>query len=112
MPILESVKVWCYSPSAGVTPLETGFKISSGGVQIIPAMGSIDGLTNDGFSPVLDSVILEHEPMESIYGTPYTVDLDFYNSDAAVDVTYFVVMKFIPKIELPAAPVVSDSKEK
>lgn len=114
LPILEKIGVSCWFPGAGVTNIETGWKLISGGQVIIPAMGSVDVMTPENYVTGIITTLIrtEYVIFQELDGPPYNFEIHLYDIDPAVQAWYFFDFTMGNKIELPAAPIVADVKEK
>lgn len=100
-PIIESIYIY----ALGATIHESGVKILVNGVETIPAMESAvsTGLP-PGWIPLGVDLRIEGLGIQ-IPGSPYSIELQFYNSSGATPYYAGIIMTTSPKIELPRIPV-------
>lgn len=110
-PILTDLKILL---APGTIPAaDVGLRILTQGQQFFPAMGSgEDSNFIPGWAGLAPGLIYDSgELNQQMPGAPYSLDLHFYNANAAA-VTVFVWARVSPKIELLAAPIEDDKLTK
>ena len=109
-PIIEKVFLF----SSGASLFESGFRVLVNGIQIMPAIESIatSDMTNESNFLPLGGSTQEIEIGAQVPGSPYNVEVQFYNLNAGTP--YYAAIQFLtaPKIELPKMPIEDDKVSK
>lgn len=112
LPILQELKIIAYSAAGAVTEIESGWQLISGGLPVIPALGSYDDLTNEVYAPIINGFAFESGQInQQLQGPPFKLEFKFYNLDAAAAVYYLIQARVTAKIDPPSAPITADKKE-
>ncbi len=117
-----SVKVQLQNPiiekmfffALGATIHESGFRVLVNGIQTIPAIESVstpDMIGESNFVPLGGST-QEIELGNQVPGSPYNVEIQFYNLSGTTQ--YFAAVEFLtaPKIDLPKMQIEDDKLSK
>lgn len=105
-PIIQKIAFF----SSGANLNESGFRVLCNGVQIIPAIESAatsDMGNESNFIP-LGGASQEFDVDHQVPGSPYQIELQFYNLNGATPYYAGVLFLTAPKIELPKMPIQDD----
>jgi hypothetical protein len=109
-PIIEKM----YFFALGATIHESGFRVLINGIQAIPAMESeaTPDMSNVSNFVPLGGSTQEIKLDYQVPGSPYNVEVQFYNLSAVTQ--YFAAVEFLtaPKIDLPKMPIEDDKVSK
>lgn len=105
-PIIEKIYIF----SSGATLFESGFRVLVNGIQAIPAIESIstpDMQAESNFIPLGGST-QEIKLGLQVPGSPYNVEVQFYNLSGTTPYYAAIQLLTAPKIELPKLAIEND----